>query len=344
LVTRPQSIHGFVAEACVYLRQWCQGNPPGDAARRLLEAGVAVAEKRTALARRLAISASKESISKELLTRSLLGRLFLKSGPDSELARALGDDLESDDVVLYGRFESVVYITVSQELAHRWPESDPYAATLNHSLRCALRRDARLQVFPAGRAKWVILRGGLEATRDLKPIGEGELLRIVVEESSRCKCLSELAHAVLEASQDDGGATPAVEIELLHAALVEAKVRELALAVESPQNSVESCAEISRAAAAAGQIVIDEIRGRLDAWVNSDKIDQETRRLYERALGDVVEALRGGDCDGFAVWEWLSKYQSGLTFPEYRQRYRSFEYLFEAARSRFCLEMRRLLK
>ncbi len=107
-MARPQSIYGFVAEVCVYLRHWCRGNPPRDAVHRLLEAGVVIAGHRSTLRFRLGMTAAKECCTCEQLARSLLTRLFLESGPDSEIARAVAEDIESDDMVLYNRYESVV--------------------------------------------------------------------------------------------------------------------------------------------------------------------------------------------------------------------------------------------
>jgi hypothetical protein len=305
---------------------------------------VSIAQQKGFLRTRLAFTASNESVSPEQLIRSLAGKLFIESGPDSELARAIMDDLDGADAELYRRFESIIYVTLVEELAHRWPEADPNAATLNHSLRSALRRDTRLRVFPAGQARWVTLQKQTMRSRDLRQIGETEVLRIVLEQSPRCKYLSDMAYAVLTTAGSDSGADCVVEIESLHSAFLTARVRDLAIASEPREQDSEVSFEIERAASTAAARVIEISCERLDMWVSSGKIDTATREMYQLAVRDVVEALRTGNCDGIAVRQWLSRHKPDLTHQVYRERYRSFEYLFDSAKRQFREEMRRLLK
>ncbi|MBI3872884.1 MAG: hypothetical protein HY304_07400, partial [candidate division Zixibacteria bacterium] len=210
-------------EVAALLRRWCRCLPVSSIEEsRLVAFGAAISIQSPWLRRRLAAATRKEETRIELVARSCVGSLFLRKGPDSDLGVALADVLNASDAELFIQFCRVVTRRVSQELYHRWPETDPDGAKISRNMWRALGHDPRIVIFPADDPIWVTTVKEGDLKTGAEPVDADGVVRLLLELWNEELPMADLLAAVLERIADLPGRSRAVRIDILFTALRQA--------------------------------------------------------------------------------------------------------------------------
>ncbi len=333
----------YVKEIASHLRDWVRGTPARHSASRLIGVGVVVAGRTARLHRRLFLTSKGEDVTIPQLVCSLLAELFATSGDKSTLAVALEDYVDCDDIVLFRRYESILYVTIDQALAHRWPEKDPQAAKFRRRLRTILRTDSRFRCFPVERPVWFALaaEGGCE--KDYEIIDGDTLLSEMLARKKATWKLGELLIEVLQTPGDESERPRVVEISEVVWALQKITEKEFDQEMDTRLLTPER-PEVGRAARQSSALASEEIAQKLARWEAAGRLEPSTRKLYESAICGILNDLTAcGELER-ALWEYLADNLPGLDWDRYRAEYRSFDGLVVTARTRFFANMRKMLK
>jgi SAM-dependent methyltransferase len=330
----------FITEAASALRRFCLGLADRREVDRLVKLAAQIA--RAKLWGRLSAAAKAQGTSIEQLALSVIGGLF-SGGSDAPLGKALIPALESDDVSLFLRFKAVVVRTATQELFHRWHETDPTSARLWRNLQRAVRHDGRLAVFPHDRPEWVTLAAKTESKADLNCLEHNDLASAVAKCGYPSSGLADYIANILRLCEQDRGAGGAVRIDALFAILRESMSAEILADLNAKGNSFCLDPDIQMAVGQAKRVALNNLHVRLEKYTNDGKLPPALVKAFGAALIDLLEdCVDGGPAQSY--FDYLRPHAPELPEEEYRRAYRSrFEYLAEKIQESFFDDMRKRL-
>ncbi len=323
-----------------HLRLWYNNEPAGNTLKLLIDfAAVAICQRHWG---RLGWSARRQETSPRLLAKSLISGLFVKSGAESPLGRALENYLSEDNPTLVYRFITIARRTSAQELFHRWSEEDPQSARLWRNLFRTFKKPGIIGIPPA-HPEWVgmIVDGNVNA--GATHFTYDEILRLVMENRSARRSQGEDIIYVLKVIMDSEGRCRMVPVETLFQALREARARlideEYDRLVDPPEDPhFRLITERARARA------VELVRQKLQEYRNKEKLSDEIVQAYLPAISDILNDYA---IDGItlAYRTHLKDYLPGLTDEMYRNELSStFEYLTALGRDTFFGDIRRQLE
>lgn len=331
LATAPRS--QFIAEVASYLRQYCDGALDTRGVRRLVRIAASIVQNR--LWGRIRAAARQQETTVEQIATSVLAGLFTSEECDSPLCNALKRTPTSDDTVLFLQFRAIVVRTASQELFHRWDESDAMSARLWRSLHRVIRHDQRLVSFPADKPEWVCLAEETELRPSLPPPNYNDVMRILNESAVQHKNTGDLIHAAVALIADVHDCQNAIQIEVLFSAMRDSltTMKAESLTACSPHNNDDPLLRI--AIDRAIKRVQEDARTKLDRYRQSGRLEPTAANAFKSALGDLLsDCADGGPAQSY--YKYLHEYLPELALDDYRLRYRAkFEYMAEMTRSRF---------
>lgn len=295
------------------------------------------------LRRRLTASGRKEETKVETVARSCVGTLFLCKGPESDLGVALGDVLDASDADLFVQFRRVVTRRVSQELYHRWPETDPDGAKISRNMWRALGHDSRIAIFPADDPIWATSAKQGDIKADAEPIDEEDVIGLLAQLWKDELPLAELLATVLTQIAELPGRSRAVRIDTLFSAL-----RHVVPMMRTAESTTGEQAAENPDLRLAIQKSIQSARAKVAAlmrrYQTEGKLDAAMATAFINATDDL---LRDYADDG--VWPedffgYLSRHSADLVYAIYRRDLRAkFEYIAGCAKVAFEDAMRREL-
>ena len=329
----PYTSSDSVREVAAILRRYCQGNADTHTVNRLVILAAEIARKR--LWGRLCAAARVHETTIEQQAISIVAGLFRGKDAHSRLSLTLGESLKADDITLFVHFQRVVTRTASQELFHRWDETDPLSARLWRSLQRAIRHDRRLIGFPCDSPQYVALAASQPTPGELTAIEYAEAVGYIGELTDPRMSAGDVVIFVLMQAAETVGNPRAIKVEVLFAALRDtiSKMAADELSRESARES--SHPNLDMAVAKAVETAKCEIRSRLDKYVSDDKVDGYTAGCLRKALDDLIDDLPdGGPAQSY--YQYLYAHRPDITPEEYRATFKTrFEYLAEAAQEKF---------
>jgi len=290
---------------------------------------------------RLHSAARKQETCIEHIAISVVAGLFTERGSVSPLAKTLEDALKFDDVTLFLRFLNVAVKTASQELFHRWGESDPLSARLWRNLHRVIRQDERLVVFPVDKPEWVSPKKVVDLQAGLPPVSYDEIVRIISGQGQHQHSLADLITAILANVVSTPGCQNAVRIEILFSALRETTSEVTALQLANEVSCDRDDPLLSVAIDRATKQVFQNVETKLGRYQGTGKLHPDTVEVFRLALSDLVaDCADGGPAQSY--YEYLHVHKPGLALEDYRQTLRTrFEYLAETVRKDFIEAMRK---
>ena len=329
----PYTSSDSVREAAAILRRYCQGNADKRTVNRLVILAAEIARKR--LWGRLCAAARVHETTIEQQAISIVAGLFRGKDAHSRLGKTLGESLKADDITLFLHFQRVVTRAASQELFHRWDETDPLSARLWRSLQRAIRHDRRLISFPCDSPQYVALAASRQPPGELTAVEYAEAVGYIGELTDPRMSAGDMVVFVLMQAAEAAGSPRVIKIDVLFGALKDT-ISRIAAAKYSRQSARESDhPNLGMAVAKAVEFAKCEIRSRLDKYVGRDKLDDYTARWLQRALDDLIDDLPdGGPAQSY--YKYLYAHRPDISPEDYRNRLRTkFEYLADAAQEQF---------
>jgi hypothetical protein len=291
---------------------------------------------------RICAAANARDVSIEQEALSVVTPLFAGKPPDIWLCEALEDKLDSDDTTLFLKFQAVVIRCATQELFHRWSETDPQSAKLWRNLNRAIKCDGRLLVFPHNKPEYVALSTMAAGRCELQLI-EFESLRTSL--SSVGDCRTPIADTVVDllSKEECPGKNVVIRIEDLFRALRESIFSgsmEIALS-ESLVSNRDPCTAIALERATDSATAM--LQEYLNRYAKSGKFDDATCANLAGALMDVLKDCADGG-PAVSYYEYILQHMPGLSRNRYQAKYRTrFEYLAEKVQKEFYDTLRREL-
>lgn len=328
-------------EIAAELRRYCRGESSPRGIARLVDLAVAIVQQR--LWGRLQAAARGQGTSAKQQAKSIVAGLFHKESPKSRLYAALEEILEADDTALYLRFQAVVTKAASQELFHRWKETNPAAARLWRTVQRAVRHDPRLVVFPCDAPEWVALIDMPEEAGNLQSIDRAQALHFLHEGGTAATRVPDTIVSLLRCAAESTKNRPVIRIDILFSALRET-VRELAQ-VDWVVSNLESDYDpiIRMAVEKATAAVTENVRSRLAKYRDNGKLDPAIISCFKKAFDDLIADFSDGG-PAQSHFQYLCAHSPQLTVDIYRKMYRTrFEYLAEMAEKNFIEIMRKEL-
>ncbi len=327
-----------VTEKALLLRRYCRNECSNFELSRLIHLAATIAGQK--LWGKINASARLQGISFDNQAISLVSGLFAGGDTNSHLVKALEGFLDSDDTVLFLRFQSVVRTFAEQELFHRWHESDPVSARLWRNLMRILRCDPGIDIFPCDRPEWVCLSGLNDLRNDTAMIVEKKVAGIIGGLQKAKYSFTDLIKAVLAEIAEDPDCRSAIKIQILFSAFRE--VADLALREEAEVASTKYRPDpyLKMAIDKSIKATDCELEKRLENYSNAGKLKQNELISFKKALIDILEDC----CDGGpaqSYYRYLSVHWPELKQEEYRNVFRArFEYLSEFVIDNFldCLK------
>jgi hypothetical protein len=329
---------GFVADIASSLRQYCRDDLNEGETNRLVKISAGIAQKR--LWGKINAAARIQGTTIEQQALSLMSGLFKGEGI-SPLKSALKGHLESTDVDLFLRFQAVVLRSASQELFHRWGESDPLGARLWRNLNRALRHDNRLIVFPNDKPRWVALAETQNLRQPDESVYAEELGQIISDLRVENNNLADIASEALKIIINETRFQHALKIDVLFTAIrnmwSESILRELA-DVKIP---VEADPTTDMIKQQGKKLAADAVNEKLRRLSDMGRISRDELESFNNALNDLIEDIAdGGPAQSY--FRYLYSHRPGIDNKEYRKKYRTrFEYLAEIAQQSFTEEIKR---
>jgi len=331
----------MVNELAGILRKYCRNEHSELEMNRLVRFAAAIAQRR--LWGRLTAAARVFGGTVEQQALSSVGNLFRGDVTESPLKVVLEGTLTEDDISLFLRFQAVVTRSVSQELFHRWAESDPLAAKLWRSLQRAIRHDSRFTVFPCDRPEWVALADATDLRENHNAVTCSDVLGIINKVYQPGTGIGDTVESTLGQIAVMQDVRYALQIEVLFSALREVISKtaadELASRVPDRSENHELSIAVERAVSQTRQ----DIHSKLDRYLKAGKLDCGAVESFRLALGDILtDCVDGGPAQSY--YQYLSAHWPALTSHQYRNSLRAkFEYLTEFVRDRFSELMKKEL-
>jgi len=251
------------------------------------------------------------------------------------LSAALGESLNADDVTLFLHFQRLVARSGSQELFHRWDETDPLSARLWRGLQRAVRHDRRLTCFPCDAPQYVALAASRPTTGELTAVEYAEAVRYIGELTDPRMPAGDVVVLILMHAADAAGSPRVIKVEVLFAALRDtiSKIAGYELSRQSARDNDHP--DLGIAVAKAVESAKREIRSRLDKYVGDEKLDTCTAGSLRKALDDLIDDLPdGGPAQSY--YQYLYAHRPDITPKDYNDRLRTrFEYLADTAQEEF---------
>ena len=328
----------FISEVAAELRRFCRRDGTRTSISLLVRLAASIARQRL-WGRLLAASrANGTTIEQEAL--SVVAGLFGTDSPAmfSELLQI--DNQESDDISIFLRFQAIVTRAASQELFHRWPETDPLSARLWRTVHRVLRHDDHFVLFPSDRPVWTALSEVKDLRPEKPPIDFDALAGTVSGAYSPGKSITALIADILMALADSDKYQLCISVDMLFAVL-----RQTIIAA----SQTEEVADISQAAPnpllaiaikRSSEKTSEEVHKILTRYHLTAKLPADYIEPFQKALVDII-ADRADGFEALGYFHYLHQYIPDLTPEEYRGKYRTrFEYLADIAQTCFFDLMR----
>lgn len=328
----------FIAEVANYLRRYCDGVLDTRGVHRLVSLAASIVQRQ--LWGRIRAAARHQETAVEQIATSVVAGLFTVETCDSPLASVFTGAPNTDDASLFLQFRAIVIRVASQELFHRWDESDAMSARLWRNLHRVILHDQRLVCFPADKPVWVCLAEETELQPNLPPPSYDDVMRILNELDTQHKSFGDLIHATVALLADIHDCQNAVQIEVLFSAmrdsLTTTKAEDLATCSSPNYDDPHLRIAIDRAT----KRVQEDVATMLDRYRQSGKLEPDAVDAFKSALGDLLsDCADGGPAQSY--YKYLHEYLPGLALDDYRLRYRAkFEYTADAIRSRFTANIK----
>jgi len=121
----------YIRQIAESLRKYCGGHPDKATENSLVE--IAASTVRGKLRDQINAAAFKQGTDWRQQSVSIVAGLFSADGK-KRLCAGLSDYLDSDDITLCSKFQSIAVNCARQELFHRWEETDSLSPKLHRNL------------------------------------------------------------------------------------------------------------------------------------------------------------------------------------------------------------------
>lgn len=322
----------FVSEVADHVRRYCSDQLDRTGVNRLVTVAAQMARQR--LSGRLRAAAHTHETTVDQQAISVVAPVFSAKGSDSHLADALSDGLASDNLTLFQRFQAVVVRVASQELFHRWDESDPLSAKLWRSIHQGLRQERRLVLIPQTKPLWVALAKEDDSNSDIVKLDIDEVpeLKAISHESGAG--LAGLVVEVLRRIKTESGNRLALSIDeffdVLRKHRSESVLDQLGTSSKGSHDPHLRIA-VDKATKVAGEFM----EQKLERYRTNGKLPPRALEGFRLALSDILsDCADGGPAQ--SNYRYLEVHWPDLAWRDYRNTYRAkFEYLAESVQRRF---------
>lgn len=324
----------FISEVATTLRAYARGESRSGQCDQLVSFAAALPEQY--LRRKIGAAARNEEVDDKTLSLSVIGGLFYSANEGhTPLQRALQEHLDAGDSELYLQFRRIVLRWTSQELFHRWKESDPVGARLQRNLKRSISRSQGLITFPADRPRWIALSQSPHNPGNYNVLPFGLLASIVAEEHYGSSSPAEVAKALLQRAEERQRAPVAIELNTLLTLLRELLIKHSEVALETLSGNQSINLEFTEAIQRSRTAACISVSEKLAKYQMNEKLSEHETAPLRLALADLIDdCVDGGPA--LTYYEYLSKHWPDLSRELYRNRYRTrFEYLAELAQAVF---------